>query len=192
MCSICCLMQSVCFFKKIPNLLGSWHRVMLAWEITSLGWDVWLTVHTANGDAIVRIPATVSSAGPGETPQTAILHSSCSPAGRSPTWPAIDYLKLWAKHPLTIFTMCRRLFYITVSASAGTISTEYLEGAHQCLSSSVLQQVLPGAVPSMAIFSILDANTLAHQIVSIKWSKHSRSCLVEPLGVPKIPARAPT
>lgn len=64
--------------------------------------------------------------------------------------------------------MCKRLFYMTISASAGAISTEYLEAAHQCISPSVLQQVLPGGVPSMATLSILDANTLTHQTGSIK------------------------
>lgn len=60
-------MESVCFLKKIPNLLGSWLSVMLAWEIMSLGWDVWLTGHMANEVAVVRVPATMASAGSGDT-----------------------------------------------------------------------------------------------------------------------------
>lgn len=60
-------MESVCFLKKISNLLGFWLRVMLAWEITSLGWDVWLAIHMANEVAVVKVPATVSSPGSGDT-----------------------------------------------------------------------------------------------------------------------------
>lgn len=41
---------------------------MLAWEIKSLGWDIWLTIHMANGAAIARVLAAVSSTGSGETP----------------------------------------------------------------------------------------------------------------------------
>ena len=180
-------MESVCFFKKIPNLLGSWHRVMLAWEITSLGWmfgslSTWQMESLLWGSLQqcllldqVRIP---------EPPSCSVLVVQL---GQGPTWPAVDYVKPWAKHPLTIFTVCSRLFYMTISASAGTISAEYLEVVHQCISLSVLQQVLPGGVPSMARFSILDAKTLTHEIVSIKWSKHSRSCLENLWDCPKFP-----
>lgn len=37
------------------------------WEITSLGWDVWLAIHMANEVAVARVPATLSSAGSGDT-----------------------------------------------------------------------------------------------------------------------------
>jgi len=118
-------------------LLGFWHRMMHVWGIKlvkgagqSLPKQLWVL-------------AVTSSPRLGETPQSAALQIPPTQLAHGLTWPLqhvhnpllLPYIAY--KKPPNRLTY-RTLYYMTVSASAGTVSTDCLQVSYPCTVRSVL------------------------------------------------------
>lgn len=91
-----------------------------------------------------------------------------------------QFLAIMYKTSVYCLNYIQMPFCISISSSAETVSTDYLQVYYFCPVWSVLHQELLGGLWSCQVIHPGCKSALwSVQVVSVSWSRHSRSCLQE-------------